>query len=290
MNDYFLKQSSGGNNVRVLKQLLNAHSQVTNSNLKSNNLFCSATATSVREFQNSNKIASTGIMNEQSWSALGTDIIRQKGIPYLKIMTLNNPTLLFLLTGVMIAPPNTSNFLPDFDVLWKNHNGDNNTYVIPGTKDYPPNFENQCAINMAYSLQKSGVNMSSYQGKTVQITENNKKMNLAAVIYQLANWVIPYFGNGYGGIHSPFSEKNSIWKEENVIYSQNHNLDVFNYDQNLLNLVKNKRGIIILWDFWMNGKNLGGHIDLWDGVIMKLKRGGNDEILRARKLYFIPLW
>ena len=226
-------------------------------------------------------------MTRNSWLALGSELISSRGTEYLKIVSNNDPVLLYMLSGLVILKNTNGKPLPKFDTLWSYHKGNDPTYVDPKTKEAPPGFENQCAINMSYALQKSGVNMSSFKGKTVYITENNVKIYLAADIYQLAKWVINYFQSDLveNGLSSLWAT-NSVWKEENVL--KDHSRDTLNYDQKLLKMVKGQRGILILYDFWRNQYNqLRGHIDLWDGN--QLRRGINEEIIRAKSLVFIPL-
>lgn len=137
-----------------------------------------------------------------------------------------------------------------FSKLWKNH-------PYPNSPCDKSLFQNQCAIRMGVSLEKSGIDTSSFdtmypQRRCYPGLKHSPRHILAA--QELANW-----------IDSPNCKEFGTKK---VINGE------------ALSALKDKKGII----FIMNGWGNTDHIDLWDGEY--LKGGSSDWLELGDQVWF----
>lgn len=138
-----------------------------------------------------------------------------------------------------------------FENLWKNH---------PGKGVFPCNkavHQNQCAIRMSVTLDKSGVDISSFSGvKCWERHEDEFRHILRA--QELADWIDKHpeiFGNAVKLSRKKFPKMNSK--------SFRHT------------------GIVFIKDGWLGGVD---HIDLWNGI--ELKAGTNDYFEKGVEIWF----
>ena len=145
----------------------------------------------------------------------------------------------------------TSSSLPtlSWSALWDNHN----VKVWPCDKSV---FANQCAARMGVALEKSGVNLSSFQGARCWLRHNPRHILRAQ---ELANWL----------------------RTQTRLVGQ-----VKTYRKVTWEAFKNKRGIM----FIQNLAGAGGidHIDLWAGS--SLKKGSRAWISTCEQVWFWDLW
>jgi hypothetical protein len=122
--------------------------------------------------------------------------------------------------------------MPTFHKLWNNH---------PNVKGEDPlldksQYQNQCAINLYAALQRSGMNVKTFNG---QLSWQKDKPKYAIRAQELANWLARP-GTLPGAKIEKFSGK-EVFKK-----------------------IKEKKGIIFFQNYWGTG-NQGDHIDLWNG-------------------------
>lgn len=125
-----------------------------------------------------------------------------------------------------------------FEKLWKNHP----TIDAPMFSDDAPctvngkrAFNNQCAIRMGVSLQKSGVKLDTFKG--AKCWHGHKPAHILRA-EELTNWL--------KGPFSPFKQR---FEFKGVNGFQD---------------INGKKGIIFFKDYYGPG-NQGDHIDLWNG-------------------------
>lgn len=125
-----------------------------------------------------------------------------------------------------------------FDTLWENHPTISaSTFAddAPCTVNGKRAFENQCAIRMGVSLEKSGVNFNSFKG--ARCWHGHKPAHILRA-EELANW-----------LKSPYSPFKQFIEFQGV---------------NGFQSINGKRGIISFKDYYGPGER-GDHIDLWNG-------------------------
>jgi len=123
-----------------------------------------------------------------------------------------------------------------FDILWENHPTVESPFDdSPCKKDGIKAFDNQCAIRMGISFEKSEIKMDSFKGAKCWHAHKPKHILRAE---ELANW-----------LKSPFSPFKQSLDFEGV---------------NGFGKISGKKGIIFFKDYYGLG-NQGDHIDLWNG-------------------------
>lgn len=137
-----------------------------------------------------------------------------------------------------------------FNKLWNNH-------PYPNSPCDKSLFQNQCAIRMGVSLEKSGIDTSSFdimypQRRCYPGLKHSPRHILAA--QELANWIDSSNCKEFGS--------------KKVIKG------------GALSALKDKKGII----FIMNGWGNTDHIDLWDGEY--LKGGSSDWLELGDQVWF----
>lgn len=149
-----------------------------------------------------------------------------------------------------------------FATLWKNHVG--RSYVCDQAL-----FGNQCAMRMGKALEDSGVSLS---GKNLK---------------RCSNYSNKFKNHNPGHIRSAQQLANVFYHNSLLLGTGVKKL-IFNgtIDDNLSSF-KNKKGMI----FIMNGWDQTDHIDLWDGVLMRLKGAYNtaDYRKRGKQVWFWEL-
>lgn len=126
-----------------------------------------------------------------------------------------------------------------FAVLWASYPG-GHPYRDPKTGKVPAGYENQCAINVSAAIHGSGIEMKSFKGATVSVSE--KKMAVRA--QELAAWLSlqPFCGLP----RSPENITGGNWEEK----------------------IKGRTGIVFFADYWRRSSSekspTGDHIDLWN--------------------------
>jgi hypothetical protein len=137
-----------------------------------------------------------------------------------------------------------------FKELWDNH-------PYPNNPCDTTHFTNQCAIRMGVALDKSGVNMDSFNGaKCYPGFKHNPKHILRA--QELANWL----------------------KNQKAIVGK-----VKTYRNVTSADFKKKKGIV----FIKNGWGATDHIDVWDGKKMKMKGGSPSYFSLGKEVWFWEL-
>jgi hypothetical protein len=122
--------------------------------------------------------------------------------------------------------------MPAFITLWINHPTVKSEAPLLDKKVY----ENQCAVNLAACLMRSGVNMSGYTG--VRSWQKGKpKYPIRA--QELADWLAA------PASHLPAKVQKFAGKA-------------------VFDKIASKTGIIFFQNYWGPG-NQGDHIDLWNG-------------------------
>ena len=119
-----------------------------------------------------------------------------------------------------------------FTSLWNNHPTIKGEQPLLSTATY----QNQCAVNMHACLERSGVDLKTFQG--VRSWGKNKP-RYALRAQELANWLTGPFAR------MPFRATKYSGKEA--------------FDR-----IDGKRGVIFFQNYWGPG-NQGDHIDLWNG-------------------------
>lgn len=121
-----------------------------------------------------------------------------------------------------------------FSKLWENHPkiyGDNYPCKVGDAKA----FDNQCAIRLGISLERSGVNTKSFTGLRCWYRHSPRHILRAQ---ELANWL----SKSYSGFHHV--EKYS--------------------GSEAMSKIGSRSGIIFFKNFFGSGRQ-GDHIDLWNG-------------------------
>lgn len=125
-----------------------------------------------------------------------------------------------------------------FETLWNNHPTISSSIFkddAPCLKDGERAFENQCAIRMGVSLEKSGINLTSFKGARCWYNHKPKHILRAE---ELANW-----------LKSPFSPFKNVKIFEGATGFSS---------------IAGKKGIIFFKDYYGPSQQ-GDHIDLWNG-------------------------
>jgi hypothetical protein len=134
--------------------------------------------------------------------------------------------------------------MANFTTLWNNH---------PTVKGEKPlldtvSYENQCAVNLAAAMMRSGYDFKTYRGVKSWQKEGTKYPIRAE---QLASWLTT------AAAKLPNKVVQYNGKE---IKDEKTGQDVFD-------TLNNKTGIIFFRDYWGPGMQ-GDHIDLWNGARM----------------------
>jgi len=142
-----------------------------------------------------------------------------------------------------------------FETLWMNHpttRGTNDPCQSAGKS----NFENQCAIRMGLTLERSGISLSAFNGARC--------------------W------HGHGREHVLRVEELATW-----LQSQTTKLGTPVTHHSVTNAdFTNKLGIAAFINFWGRG-NQGDHIDLWNGKIVR--KGDPNYFQRSERVVFWQL-
>ncbi|POF30488.1 T6SS effector amidase Tae4 family protein [Roseibium marinum] len=142
-----------------------------------------------------------------------------------------------------------------FETLWQNHpttRGNNEPCQSNGSSSY----ENQCAIRMGLTLDRSGIPMTSYNGA--------------------------YCWHGHGHEHILRVEELISW-----LQGQTTVLGTPTTHRSVTSATfANQVGLAAFINFWGTG-NQGDHIDLWNGTIVR--RGDPDYFRRSERVVFWQL-
>jgi len=123
-----------------------------------------------------------------------------------------------------------------FNKLWDNHPTVESMFDdVPCKLDGKKAFENQCAIRMGVSLEKSGIDTTTFKG--VRCWHKHKPAHILRA-EELAEWL--------NGNFSPFKKTYTF---EGV---------------NGFSQIVGKKGIVFFKDYY-GDNNQGDHIDLWNG-------------------------
>lgn len=134
--------------------------------------------------------------------------------------------------------------MTNFIKLWSNHPTVKGEKPLLDTKVYT----DQCAINVAAAMIRSGYDFKSYTG-TKSWQKEGPKYPIRA--QELADWLSTAAGR------MPFKADRYKGKD---IKDKDAGKDVFD-------TINNKTGIIFLQNYWGPGRQ-GDHIDLWNGSRM----------------------
>jgi hypothetical protein len=124
-----------------------------------------------------------------------------------------------------------------FSNLWENHPKIKGDTPLLDTNIY----ENQCAINMAACLIRSGIEIKNYKG---MISWEKNQTNYPIRAQELADWLA----------QSPSPIKSRIEKYKGSNFLEHDG-------------IRGKTGIVFFRNYWGLGLQ-GDHIDLWDGSRM----------------------
>lgn len=122
--------------------------------------------------------------------------------------------------------------MPAFIQIWNNHPNIKGEDALLDKEIY----QNQCAVNLYVALQRSGVNVRTFNGQ-LSWQKNTPKYALRA--QELANWLA-----------SPVSKIEKVEK-----YS----------GRQIFDKIRGRTGIIFFQNYWGVGMQ-GDHIDLWNGT------------------------
>lgn len=146
-----------------------------------------------------------------------------------------------------------------FANLWANHPTTKGENSPCRNKQGNPAFTNQCAIRLGIALADSGMNVSTYSG--VKCWFGHKGHFLR--VEEMVKWLK--------------TQTHQVGKP--VVFK---GAKPANGEQ-ALSAIAGKTGIVACLNFWGTG-NTGDHIDLWNGVMLRL--GNTDYLTRSPEIYF----
>lgn len=128
--------------------------------------------------------------------------------------------------------------MPTFATLWSHH---------PNVKGEEPlldkaQYENQCAINLYATLERSGVNVKSFPG---QLSWQKGKSRYAIRAQEVADWL--------ASAARPIPSKVEKFVGKGVFGEEKDRPGI-----------KSRTGIVFFQNYWGAGAQ-GDHIDLWNG-------------------------
>lgn len=141
-----------------------------------------------------------------------------------------------------------------FNDLWQAHPANNGIPSPCTNATGAPNFENQCAIKLGLSLQRAGVDMSSYQKAKCCWFGHAEKHVLRAE--ELAAWL----------------------KSRPELFGPVERLKLTSAQAFL-----GRQGIVLFKNFWGPGLQ-GDHIDVWNGA--ELSDGEPNYFERSQEVWF----
>lgn len=143
--------------------------------------------------------------------------------------------------------------MANFSTLWKHHVG--RGYVCDQST-----FGNQCAMRMGKALEDSGVILAG---------QNLKRCSDYSTIFK---------DHKPGHIRSAQELANVFYRNPALLGAGVKKLILDGTIDENISSFKNKKGMV----FIMNGWGSTDHIDLWDGLLMKMKRTSNTVGYRKR--------
>lgn len=128
-----------------------------------------------------------------------------------------------------------------FETIWGNRTTVNQC-VNPNTNTHDKNWENQCAVRLGFTLEKSGVSFKSFKG--ARCPYGPKLNGMAARAAEVRDWLMT---QPFEGCPKPINITGFDWRKK----------------------IEGKTGIVYFSGYWhrdTDGPNVntGNHIDLWN--------------------------
>ncbi|VAW56369.1 hypothetical protein MNBD_GAMMA07-999 [hydrothermal vent metagenome] len=152
--------------------------------------------------------------------------------------------------------------MTQFSTLWNNHVG--RDYVCDQNV-----FANQCAMRMGKALEDTGISLESKSLK------------------RCSNYSTKFKDHKPGHIRSAQELANIFYRNPKILGDNTKKIILDGSIDDNLSAFKNKKGMV----FIMNGWGNTDHIDVWNGVTMRMK-GASDTITyrkRGKQVWFWEL-